>query len=248
MENGYFTQRRSVRRFEDRPVDRELLDSLLEKAVHAPTTGNMQLYSIVVSRGEELRRELAACHFNQPASTGCQAMATFCVDFNRFERWCRVSDAVPGYGNLQALMMGLFDAVIVAQQFVTAAEMEGLGTCYLGTTTYTAPKIAEVLHLPARVVPVLTVAVGYPAEQPADCGRLPLEAVVHDETYRDYTDDDIHRLYAEKEARDDSRGFVAENGKQTLAQVFTDVRYPESTLSEFSKVFAGFLRDAGFEL
>lgn len=247
-DNNYFTSRRTVRRFSDRQVDDALVDELLEEAMRAPTTGNMQLYSVVVSRDAEARGRLAKCHFSQPASTGCPVMLTFCVDFNRFEKWCRLGNAKPAYGNLQALMMGLFDAVIFAQQFVTAAEMRGLGTCYLGTTTYNASDIARELELPSRVVPVLTVALGWRGEQPDDCGRLPLDAVRHRERYADYTDEAIARLYHEKESRDDSKGFVEENGKQSLAQVFTDVRYPESTLRPFSKIFAGFLREAGFSL
>lgn len=246
--NSYFTSRRSVRKFSDQMVEESLLTSLFEETVMAPTTGNMQLYSMVVTRDEDLRRELAKCHFNQPASVGCPVMVTFCVDFNRFERWCELNNATPCYGNLQSLMMGLFDATIAAQQFVTAAEMRGLGTCYLGTTTYTASDIAALLKLPKRVVPVLTVALGYPADDADYCGRLPLDAVVHNEVYTDYTDDDLRRLYAEKEARDDSRSFVAANGKETLAQVFTDVRYPKSMLEPFSDKFADFLRTAGFPL
>ncbi|MCM1483583.1 MAG: nitroreductase family protein [Muribaculaceae bacterium] len=246
--NSYFANRRTVRRFTDRPVTDSELSAMLEGAFHAPTTGNMQLYSVVVTRSAEGKAALAPAHFCQPASTGCYAMLTFCADLNMFAHWCKVSDAVPGYDNLQGLLMGMLDAVIVAQQFVTIAEMRGLGTCYLGTTTYNAPDIARVLELPDHVVPVVTIAVGYPAENPSDSGRLPADSLIHFEKYARRTDDDIRSIYAEKESREDSRKFVAENGKDTLAQVFTDVRYTRDACEAFSKVYADFIRKSGFNL
>ena len=81
--------------------------------------------------------------------------------------------------------------MLVAQTVCIAAESEGLGICYLGTTTYMAHKIIEVLKLPTGVVPVTTVTLGWPAEKPEQVDRLPLNAVIHNEVYRDYTDEDI---------------------------------------------------------
>lgn len=244
----YFRNRRTVRKFTDREVtDAQLMD-MLEQAAHAPTTGNMQLYSVVITRTPEGKKALAPAHFCQPASTGCYAMLTFCADLSLFYQWARCNDAEPGYDNLQGLFMGVLDAVIAAQQFVTVAELNGLGTCYLGTTTYNAPDIARTLGLPERVVPVVTVAVGYPAEEPADSGRLPISGLVHFERYGERSDDDVRGIYAEKEAREDSRRFVAENGKANLAQVFTDVRYTRQACEEFSKIYAEYIRQAGFKL
>lgn len=246
MDSKYFLGRRTVRKYTDRAVTDELLSSLLKQASHAPTTGNMQLYSVIISRLEEDKRKLAPLHFNQPSVMGCSVVLTFCADFNRFERWCRVSDADPGYDNFQSFMTAVLDTAIFAQQFVTVAELNGLGCCYLGTTTYNAPQIAEVLNLPEMVVPVTTLTVGYPEGEAAESGRLPIEAIVHNGRYEDYTDERIKELYAEKEARDDSARFVAENGKKTLAQVFTDVRYTREANEHFSKVFYDFISAQGF--
>ncbi len=243
MEN-LFTQRRTVRQYTDAVVSDSLLADLIAQAANAPTTGNMQLYSVIVTRDDEMKRRLAPAHFNQPQVTGCSVLLTFCADFNRFVKWCRASGADPGYDNLQSLVTACMDAVIFAQQFCTVAEANGLGCCYLGTTTYNAPMIAEMLGLPRRVVPVVTLSVGYPAAKSADPGRLPVEAIMHSETYHDYTPAMVRDLYAEKEAREDSKGFVAENGKETLAQVFTDVRYARPANEAFSKVLADYLKEA----
>lgn len=248
MIDSYFTTRRTIRQYSSRPVGDDLLHSLLEAASHAPTTGNMQLYSVIVTRDDDRKRALAPAHFNQPSVTGASVVLTFCADFNRFVRWCQVSDAVPGYDNFQSWMTAVLDTTIFAQQFCTVAEREGLGTCYLGTTTYNAPIIAEVLGLPARVVPVTTVTLGYPSADAPVSDRLAVDAFTHNESYRDYSDDDIRRIYAFKESLDDSKRFVAENSKQSLAQVFTDVRYTRQANEHFSKVYFDFIRSAGFSI
>lgn len=246
--NKYFLTRRTVRRYSDRPVTDNELNSLIEEASHAPTTGNMQLYSVIVTRSEEGKRKLAPFHFNQPQVEGCQAVLTFCADFNRFCRWCEVSNAEPGYDNFQSFVTALLDTALFAQQFVTAAEMRGLGCCYLGTTTYTAPEIASALELPDMVIPVTTITVGWPEGEAEVSDRLPLSAFMHAETYHDPTDEEIRGFYADKEARPDSRRFVSENGKQTLAQVFTDVRYTRANNELFSRLYLDFITGHGFPL
>lgn len=240
-DNNFWTSRRTIRRYSDRHVSDSLLRDMLEKAMHAPTTGNMQLYSIIVTRDKAGKKVLAPAHFSQPQVEGCDVVLTFCADLNRFTRWCEEREADPCYDNLQSLMAAIIDTCLVAQQFTTIAEQNGLGCCWLGTTTYNAAEIAEVLSLPRLVVPVGTLTVGYPDETPDDCGRLPLDAVLHEGTYHDYSRQDIDRLYAVKEARPDSLRFVAENGKENLAQVFSDVRYPRVNAELFSKKFSDFL-------
>lgn len=247
MENKeYFVNRRTVRRYSDRPVTDALLNELIEAASHAPTTGNMQLYSVIVTRSEEGKRALAPTHFNQPSVMGASVVLTFCADFNRFVKWCECRDAEPGYDNFQSFMTAVLDTTIFAQQFCTIAEMNGLGCCYLGTTTYNAPQIAEILGLPSRVVPVTTLTVGYPEGDTEVSDRLPVDAIIHNERYVDYTPERIDAIYAEKEARDDSRQFIEENGKKTLAQVFTDVRYTREANETFSKIYRDFIASQKF--
>ncbi|MBD5226245.1 MAG: NADPH-dependent oxidoreductase [Bacteroidales bacterium] len=242
----YFSSRRTIRRYSDKVIPEALLYKMLELASHAPTTGNMQLYSVIISSSREIREALAPLHFNQPQILSAPVILTFCADFNRFSKWCEFNDAVPCYDNLQSFVASAIDTIALAQQFNTIAEAYGLGVCWIGTTTYTAPKIAEVLELPSLVVPLITLTVGYPAEEGSDVGRLPTNAFIHSERYQDYSPLQIKELYSEKEERSDSKQFVEENQKNTLAQVFTDIRYPRANNEHFSEVFRDFLRDAGF--
>jgi hypothetical protein len=174
------------------------------------------------------------------------AILTFCADFNRFNKWCRQRQAEPGYDNFLSFLTGAIDAIIAAQNACIEAENKGLGICYLGTAIYNADKIIDILNLPKGVVPITAVTIGYPAETPELTDRLPAEAVVHYEKYKDFSNEDIDRIYAEKEAREDSKQFIAENNKQTLAQVFTDVRYSKANNEHFSKVLFDVLKKQGF--
>lgn len=244
----YWISRRTIRQYSEQEISDQLLEEMILKASHAPNTGNMQLYSIIVSRTDEEKARLAPAHFNQPQATGCNVMLTFCADLHRISRWAEERKANPGFNNLQSIIAAIIDTSIIAQQFNTIAEQNGLGVCMLGTTTYNAALIAEALNLPQMVIPVITLTVGYPAETPDDSGRLPLKAIIHKGKYHDYDKKSIDALYAEKEAREDSQKFVAENNKETLAQVFTDIRYPRANNEYFSNTFLEFLKQAGIKI
>ena len=242
--NEYFLNRGTVRSYADEEIPEAEIMKMLEVAMHAPNTGNMQWYSVIVTRDEQKKEELAAPHFNQPSVRGASAVLTFCVDLCRFEQWCRLNNAKPGFDNFQSFMAGVIDTSLLAQQFCTIAEMHGYGTCYLGTTTYNAPDISRILELPERVVPVTTVTLGVPEAFPTPCRRLPIEAIVHMEAYSTPGDDKIKEWYAPTEQ--ESQHFVDENGKETLAQVFTDVRYPRESAEYFSKVYYNLIAENRF--
>ena len=236
---------KSIRQFSDRLPDKNLINKLLEAAVRASNTGNMQVYSIVVTTDEELRKKLAECHFNQPASKA-PLHVTFCVDINRFSKWCRLRDAEPGYDNFLWFLSGATDALLASQNFSLEAEHNGLGICYLGTCLYSARRIGEILNLPKGVIPVASVVAGYPDVNPQLTDRLPLEAVVHYETYHDYTADDINRLWAERENSDETKQLLEINQLPNLAQIFTQKRYTQKDNIAISENLISLLKEHRF--
>lgn len=238
--------RRSIRRYTNQPVGDALLGELLATASRGSTCGNMQLYSVVKTTSAEGKRALSPLHMGQPMVEGAPLLLTFCVDFRRFTLWCRQRRAMPGYDNLLSFLNAAIDTLILAERFATAAEEAGLGICYLGTTLYTAGQIIGQLRLPRLVFPLTTLSVGYPDEQPAQTDRLAVPAFLHEEYYHDYAAGDIDRYYAPKEALPESRQFIVENGKETLAQVFTDVRYPKASNEAVSADLLALLRKQGF--
>jgi nitroreductase len=239
-------QHRTIRKYTNKKIAPELLNQLLETACRASNTGNMQAYSVVVTTDSDIKQQLAPAHFNQPMVMQAPMVLTFCADFNRFSKWCELRQAEPGYDNFQSFIATAIDTMIAAQTFCIAAESVGLGICYLGTTTYNAQEIIAALKLPKLVVPVTTITVGYPADQPEQTDRLPLKAVVHYETYSEFDSSQIEELYAEKESSEFYKQFVAENKKETLAQVFTDIRYSKKNNEFFSDKFMEALKMQGF--
>ncbi len=239
-------ERRTIRKYKTDEVSDELINRLLTSATRAATMGNMQLYSVVVTRNEEVKRSLAPLHFNQPMVMSAPVVLTFCADFHRFTKWCQQRDADAGYDNLLSFLNAASDTLLLTQAFTTLAEAEGLGTCYLGTTIYQPQGIIDVLHLPRLVFPVATITVGWPDECPGQTDRLPLDGIVHANTYHDYTHDDIERIYAYKESLEENRHFVAINHKENLAQVFTDCRYTRRDNETLSAVLLEALKKQGF--
>ncbi|MFW5901000.1 MAG: NADPH-dependent oxidoreductase [bacterium] len=239
-------QHRSIRQYKDTPVDDEDLKEILEAGTRASTTGNMQLYSIIVTRDEEKKKELSPVHFGQPMVMQAPVHLTFCADINRFHKWCEQRNAEPGYDNFLWYINAAIDALLVSENVCLAAEEKGMGICYLGTATYNADQLIKILNLPNGVVPVAAIVMGYPDEDPGLTDRLPLEGVVHYETYKDYTPEDIDRIFAEKESLEETRQIIEENNKENLAQVFTDNRYTKEDNLHFSRQYLKVLQSQGF--
>ncbi|WP_346710761.1 NADPH-dependent oxidoreductase [Phocaeicola salanitronis] len=239
--------RRTIRKYKQQNIPDDLLNGLLEEAFRAPTMGNMQLYSVIVTRDPAMKERLAPAHFHQPMLTEAPVVLTFCADFNRFVKWCRQRKAEPGYDNLLSFMNASIDAIMLTQNFCTLAEAAGLGTCFLGTTIYNPDQIIEVLNLPERVIPLATITVGYPDECPPQTDRLPLEGIIHQEQYHDYSPEDIDRIYAYKESLPENKHFVEINHTETLAQIFTDIRYTKEGNEAMSKVLKETLRKQRFD-
>lgn len=178
--------RTSIRKYSTKEVSDKLLNQLLEDAMRTPTMGNLQLYSVVVTRSEEGKKALAPAHFNQPMVTGAPVVLTICADYRRTTLWAENRKGTPGYDNILSFMNAATDALLFTQTFTNLAEEAGLGTCFLGTTVYMPKMIIDTLKLPKLVMPVATLTIGWPDEQPVQTDRLPLRSIVHNETFEDY--------------------------------------------------------------
>ena len=219
-------KRTSIRKYADREVTEELLNRLLEEAMRTPTMGNLQLYSVVVTRSEEGKKALAPAHFNQPMVTGAPVVLTICADYRRTTLWAENRKGTPGYDNILSFMNAATDALLFTQTFTNLAEEAGLGTCFLGTTVYMPKMIIDTLKLPKLV--------------------MPLRSIIHNEHFEDYTPEKIDDFYAEKEALEENQEFVRINNVETLAQVFTDIRYTKKDCEAMSIGFLDALKQQGF--
>jgi FMN reductase [NAD(P)H] len=238
--------RTTIRKYADTEVSDELLNTLLQEAEQTQTMGNLQLYSVIVTRSADRKALLAPAHFNQPMVTQAPVVLTICADFNRTVRWCEQRQAVPGYNNFLSFINAATDALLYTQTLSVLAEDAGLGVCFLGTTAYMPQMIIDALQLPKLVMPVATLTIGYPAETPAVSDRLPLSGIVHQESYHPYGPAEIDHAYHYKEQLDENKNFVEINQKQTLAQIFTDIRYTRKDNEALSATYLETLRKQGF--
>ncbi len=234
---------RSIRQFTDQAVSDALLDELVRHGLRASNTGNMQLYSVIATREPALRTELLKLHYNQCATA--PVLLTVCTDVHRYHRYCQVNQCDEPYGNLLWFASALVDASLFAQNLSLAAEERGLGFCHLGTVLYNTPQIAALLGCPKGVVPVITLALGYPAEEGRLSERIGPDGVLHLERYHDYSDDDIRRIHRVRDDDPFNRDMVRQNGTRNYCEIFTTKRYPRQMNEEVSARLEAFLRDSG---
>ena len=224
---------RSIRHYRSDPLPAADLARILEAATRASSSGNMQTYSILVTKDAARREALWKMHFEQDMIREAPVLLTFCADWHRMVEWCRASDADPHYDNFLSFLVGFADALIAAQNAALAAEALGYGICYMGTTLASVPALIEFFRLPELVFPATTLVVGTPAEDPAPRARLPMAGIVHDERYRDFDAARIADTYRQREVEGWKRymGFpdlakrMVESGVKNLAQVYTHLKY-----------------------
>lgn len=245
---------RSIRQYRPDPVPDEVLNSVLEAGIRASSSGNMQTYSIIVTRDRMLREALYEPHMEQDMVLDAPVLLTFCADFHRMRRWLELNNAPDNFDNFMAFMIAAIDAVLVSQNVALAAESCGLGICYMGSTLANCDQIGRLLKLPPNVVPVAGYSLGYADEDPPLRDRLPLEGLVHQETYQEYSDDRIREIYHERDVKGwerymsypELRRRIEGSGVENLAQIYTQLKYTRESHQEFSKTVLDYLATQDF--
>ena len=245
---------RSIRKYRPDPIPEEVLNRILSAGSRASSSGNMQPYSIIVTTNKNIKKELLPHHFDQPMVMEAPVLLTFCSDFHRMRLWLENNDAPENFDNFMSFLIGMIDATLASQNVALAAESEGLGVCYMGTTLASNKKITEVLTLPKHVVPVVGFSLGYHDEQPELRDRLPMNGIIHRETYQDYTTDQIQEIYSKKESdgmkrymsHPELRKMIDESGVGNLAQVYTKIKYTKESHIKYSMDVLACLKEQGF--
>jgi nitroreductase len=245
---------RSIRRYKPDPLADNLLETILEAGTRASSSGNMQSYSIIVTRDRALREALYEPHMEQDMVLDAPVLLTFCADFHRMRRWLALSNAPDNFDNFMSFMIAAIDATLVSQNVALAAESYGLGICYMGSTLANCDQIGRILQLPPNVVPVVGFSLGYPNEDPASRDRLPMDGLVHQETYRDYSDEGIREIYRDRELKGWERYMsfprlrerIEGSGVENLAQIYTRIKYTKKSHQEFSQTVLDYLAAQDF--
>jgi len=245
---------RSIRKYKPDPIPDNLLHEVLEAGIRSSSSGNMQSYSMIVSRDSQMREKLLHAHLEQSVVVDAPVFLTFCADFHRMRRWLTLNNAPDNFDNFFSFMVAAIDAILVSQTVALAAESKGLGICYLGSTFANADQIGDILCLPRNVVPVVGFSLGYPDESPELRDRLPAEGLIHWETYRDYSAQDIQEIYQERDIKGWQRYMksnwlrerAADQGVENLAQLYTEIKYTRSSHQEYSLKILDYLTEQGY--
>lgn len=161
------SKRRSVRAYEDRPVEDEKIHRILEAANSAPSAGNCQAYGIVVVRDREARRRLMDAAWGQEFILQAPVALVFCADPTRNSS---------RYGRRGEALYALQDATIACTFAMLAAADLGLATVWVGAFNDEMVARAVGVHPPVR--PVAILPIGYPAESPGRTARRSLDELV----------------------------------------------------------------------
>jgi nitroreductase len=178
--------RRSVRRFGPRDVTADELTTLIAAAQSAPTSSNLQPWSVVAVRDPERRKRLSVLAGNQAFVAEAPLFLVWIADLGRARRLAqRSSVPLDGADYLESTIIGFVDTALAAQNAVVAASSLGLGTVFVGAIRNHPEEVAAELGLPPHAVAAFGLAVGEPdpAEEAGVKPRLPQEAVLHHEVY-----------------------------------------------------------------
>ena len=201
--------RRSIRAFADKPIERETIDTILHAAMRAPTAGNMMLYSIIEVADQELKDKLATSCNNQSWIATAPLILIFLADYQRWFDFFMLSD-VPAYCEAEGqpmrypgegeLLAACNDALIAAQTAVIAAEALGISSCYIGSIMGNYEYHQELLNLPQYTFPAAMLCLGYPTPSAAQqklVSRLAKELICFQDRYQRLDEAMLMTIYAE---------------------------------------------------
>ncbi|WP_240033936.1 oxygen-insensitive NADPH nitroreductase [Planococcus salinus] len=176
---------RSIRKFLDRPIEPDVLESILHAARWAPTSHNMQAYSVVIVKNPETKRKLSEVCGDQRYVRECPVFLVVCADFYKLRLASEMHGETLAVEELENVLVGSVDAALVAQNLLLGSRAYGLGGVMIGGIRNDAQAVGELLKLPEYVFPVMGMCLGYPDpdKEPWQKPRMPVQAVFHEETY-----------------------------------------------------------------
>jgi len=176
-------ERRSIRKFERKPVSKRILEKLVEAGQRAPSNCGVQPYSLIIVEDDEKRERILDVIGRQGFMEEAPVWIIVCCDWARPLKLFEILEVDIELGQTYKLVLGIIDATLVAENIVTAAEIMGLGSVFVGSVWRSLRRIAQILQLPANVLPILLLCIGYPSESPPKRPRWPLKAVMHENRY-----------------------------------------------------------------
>ena len=229
-------ERKSIRVYQDREIEPEKKDAILWAAAQAPTAGNQQMYTILDITDQLLKEKLVLTCDHQPMIAQAKLVLIFCADCKKwYDAYLAVGCQTrrPGVGDL---MLATTDAMIAAQNAVTAAESLGIGSCYIGDIMENYEQQRELLRLPEYVVPVGMVVFGYPTNQQLrrpKPERVQMRHFVHENGYRTMDSRELEEMWTPR---------TGEKGYEAWMQAFCNRKYNSDFAREMTRSMEAYLK------
>ncbi|MCK0106573.1 oxygen-insensitive NADPH nitroreductase [Marinobacter sp. S0848L] len=215
---------RSIRKFKDQQIPRELFEELIRAGQSAATSSHVQAYTLIHVVNPESRARLAELAGGQPYVESASDFLMFCADMKRSTEAAERSGAEVTRGMTEQLLVASVDVALMAQNVVVAAESEGLGICYIGGIRNNPQEVSEILKLPEHVYPVFGLCLGYPDQDPEVKPRLPLASILKQDVYDDSDDETLVAEFDDTMARyyrERTGGNKNTNWSEQLKPLFT---------------------------
>ncbi|AEF53483.1 oxygen-insensitive NADPH nitroreductase [Marinomonas posidonica] len=187
---------KSIRQYTDQTIDNALLEKLISAAQGAASSSFIQAYSIIQITNPKHRQQIATLAGGQGWVESAAEFLVICADLTRVEYCSEKQGLGPLDGNTEHFIAATTDATFMAQNLMLGAESVGLGAVFIGGIRNDPEQLAQLLELPKQVYPIFGLCLGYPDAQPDLKPRLPVNSILHRDTY------DTSRCASDVEAYD----------------------------------------------
>ena len=229
--------RKSVRVFTEEEITEEDKKSILYAAMQAPSAGCQLLYTILDMTDQEKKDRLAELCDHQLFMAKAKMMLVFCADCRKWLSFYEEAGLEPRSPGAGDLLLAVEDALIAAQNAVTAAESLGIGSCYIGDVMENAEEVKKLLQLPKYVYPACLLVFGYPTKQQKERKkpeRFRLSDIVCENAYRDKSSQEIREMF---EGRTGTKEY------ETWIEAFWKRKYESSFSMEMNRSMEVYLKD-----
>ena len=228
---------KSVRDYENKPIPADIKKNILLAAMAAPTAGNQQLYTILDITDQAIKDRLAVTCDNQPFIAKAPMVLIFCADIQKWFDAFVESGSQPRLPGTGDFLLAVDDAVIAAQNAVTAAWSFGIGSCYIGDIMELCEQHRELLNLPNYVFPAAMLVFGYPTEQQKQRPkprRCDLQYIVHENGYQRMDGSRLRKMFDQK---------TGNQSFDTWFQAFCTRKYNSDFAKEMSRSVEVYLQE-----
>ena len=230
-------ERKSMRVFEERKIEPEKKRLILEAAAMAPTAGNQQMYTILDITDQKIKEKLVDTCDHQPFIASADLVLIFCADCKKWYDAFLAAGCEPRSPGAGDLLLAVDDALIAAQNAVTAAQSMGIGSCYIGDVMENCEAQRELLHLPKYVFPAAMLVFGYPTKQQLErkkTERVPMEYLVHENGYHAMEAEELQAMFENK---------AGNRAYEEWMTAFCNRKYNSEFAREMSRSVAEYLKE-----